>query len=294
MTESGDRIGCKECGWTGVIEQPDGRAPRECECGMVRRLARAMPEQVREAKVERAHLEHVLYSKPKAIGTHLYVTAHWADMCAIIQALMIRHMGKPILVTNDAEVKSVFVGSKSKSSRSDDFKGVIYNDLLDLMSTPGLMIMKLGEHTSANKALPKAFEEAIRARFYSARPLWLVSDPDQPFGRDSVAWSDRVWDLIQRTCIMVQVPKITNPERVVADRAKSVFGDDFLEAGMPSFSPVPIEDTGARRSEHAEAEERRRAKPARKKPPEEEPVDPALAVYGSGVSQSKSTFRRGK
>lgn len=297
MSEKKGDIGCEACSWTGTIEQGPDKPPRECECGMVRRLAWSMPKPVREARVVREHLDSPLYSNPKTMGLHLFISAYWADMLAIIQALMIRHMGRPIFVTNDAEVKSVYVGSRSKQSRTDDYKGVIYNDLQDLMGTPGLMILKMDEAKGSNKALPKAFEEALKCRFNYARPLWLVSDPDSPFSQDSIAWSQPTWDLITRTCVRVEVPKILERESVQMRSLSDLFGPSgggpgpvasAPSAGVEAPAPAPAPDSAPRKAK-AGAIQAPRKEPAA--PAMEEAEDDGISIYGSGIARSKQQNR---
>lgn len=320
--EESEKIGCERCSWTGVIEQGDGKAPRECECGIVRRLAYSLPDYISKARVERAHLETALYATPRAMGMNLYVTAHWDDICAIILALQIRHIGRPIFVTNDGDIKSVYVGSKAKASRTDDFKGPIYNDLQDLMGMPGLMIIRLNAAKGVNKALPRALEEALTYRLDYARPTWLISDPESPFDRNSVGWSDATWSLIARRCVAVSVPrilpKVTPQIKEWSDLMDGPLGAEPVEPSSPapagrvptpprpeppiarvdpsSLPDVDVPAPKARPKPQPSLTPASEPRPARKPAPEardDEEAAPGLGIYGSGVSPGKK-FRRNR
>ncbi len=202
---------CNKCGGVGV-EEINGKL-YECQCAFIRRVAASMPHYIRRSKVLNKHLDLPLISM---INKSIFVSASWNDMKAIIKLMMIKYSNKFIKISSDAEIRDVYVGSKSKSSKSDDFNGEIYNNLQDLMDPPDLMIIKLNEISNKNKAASGALLEALNYRLDRDKPTWAFSDTDKKFDNSSFAYSQAVASLLSNEYqhvnipVMIQKPTIDN------------------------------------------------------------------------------------
>jgi len=252
----------------GVMER-NGKL-YECVCSMLRRVSAAMPPYIRRAEVLQEHLETQLMS---AHNKSLFVVASWADMKPIIKAVMIKNPNMSVKITSDREIRDVFVGSTSRAARGDG--EIVYNNLEDLMNPPHLCIVRLNEMSYKNKAAPGALEEALSFRLDRDKPMWVLSNVSKPFGIDSFAYSESVWDLIS-SMDMLRLPVIHQTDRVPIASVSSAFG----APEMPQVRP-------------SEPSERKSGKGRRKASEPESGSDTGLgSIYGGGLGSSKKIGRR--
>lgn len=268
---------CQKCGDSGILTDADGTI-HECECSLYKRLAMRMPAYIRMAKVTKRHLALPICNQVK---DSLFVIARWADVRAIIKAVMIRNHSLLIQMTSDRELRDVFVGSTSKTSRAEDSDQVVYNSLSDIMSPPDLMIVRLNELKYKNKAMAGVLEEALSYRLDRFRPTWVISDPTDPFGQHSHAYSQNVWEMLHTCFENVTIPQIlTMPQAPSADSApRRTFEAPPAEPdGLTAeeFTPTMGGGGGTKRPKAGV-----RA-PRAPRPTEEEQDNPLLASYGAG------------
>jgi hypothetical protein len=251
---------CETCNGIGTIEK-NGKL-YECKCSFIRRLATFMPPYIRKAEILPKHLELELIEN---IDKSYYIMASWADMKAVIKAIMIKYQSKFIRITSDAEIRDVYVGSKSKAAKSIDYIGEVYNNLEDLVDPPDLMVVRLNEIANRNKAAPGALEEALSFRLDRDKSTWVLSNTNKKFIVGSFAYSESVAELLSTGFKRFSVPEIS---RSNVDR--SLFLESTSLNMANNSSTLHVEDV-----ENKNQEEEERS---------------PLSRYGQGVKPSK--FKR--
>lgn len=257
---------CKECDGSGTIEQ-DGKL-KNCECFYVKQAALSMPPYIRHAVILPQHLELPVLKIINNISPwcrSIFMRGSCADLNAIIKALLLKYPTKWIKLTSDAEIRNVYVGSMSKSARSDDYAGAIYNNIQDLIDPPQLIVIRLNTIANKNKAAPGALEEALNHRLMNDKPVWAYSDDEDAFNPGSFAYSLRVNELLTKSMKEIRIPIIA-PESSIEERGLS---PDFI----PQKHPVLPERPQIKEKEYVDKS------------------DP-LSGYGVGVKKKKSPFGR--
>lgn len=196
-------MSCKTCNGEGVIETEKGLS--ECYCSVFRRLEATLPAFIRMTPIMDAHFKLPVLSHWQ---DSVFLISRWSDSRAIIKILMMRHCAKVHRITSDREIKEVYVGAHSKSSRDDDDSRVVFNTIQDLMEFPDLVFVRLNEIKNPNKAAAGALEEALTLRADRGKPTWVITDPMEPFGVTSYAYSSSVWDLLSTVFRSYTVPAI--------------------------------------------------------------------------------------
>jgi hypothetical protein len=260
---------CNKCNDIGVIEK-EGRL-YECLCAFLRRRAAEMPPYIRKARVKSAHLELSILDQ---IDQSLYVISAWADMKAVIKAVMIKYPKKYIRITSDREIRDVFVGATSRAAKGDEEQVGVFNTLQDLMDLPDLIILRLNEMQYKNKAAPGALLEAISFRLDRDQPTWIISDCDRPFTSTSHAWSESAVELFGTGFLKAVIPRIL-PQVVIEE---SFMAELLPSQTAPKASPGPSEA-----SEEAGVSQARVSEKAPRKGAPEPPA--GLDMYGSGVDK---------
>lgn len=285
---------CEKCGDREVIEK-DGKL-YECVCSFLRRISASMPPYIRKTEILPAHMKLPIM---KAVDRSVYVVATWADMKAVIKAVMIKNPSKFVRISSDAEVRDVFVGSKSKAAKSSGFEGDVYNNLSDLMDPPSLMVMRLNEISYKNKAAAGALEEALSYRLDRDKPTWVFSNMDRRFMAGSFAYSDSVAELLGSGYVRMSIPEIA--PRVSVD--DGLFADPVSPGhGEPVPGSAQLEDLDV--AGPPEAPERGKGRPKRTRPSRPRAEDPEeapgglLSHYGQGLKskpggRSSGGFGRG-
>jgi hypothetical protein len=267
---------CTICGNAGVVER-EGKL-YECECAELRRIAAGMPAFIRTAPVLEAHIKALLPDGKTriidSINKSLYITAYQSDMRAFIKFVMIKYSHKFIRITSDREIRDVYVGSMSSKARGEFSKEAIFNNIEDLVKAPDLLLVRLGELKSRNRAAPGALEEAICYRLDRSLPLWMISDKRAPFHDSSFAWSETVGAILN-SLIRVQVGEIL-PENYVAPPPTSLAESPLAPEQAPT-RVVPRKDPVASP----------RQKPPRIRSVEDDENLGGLSNMGKGVKPSK-------
>lgn len=182
---------CDLCKGEGV--QSKGGKLIECQCAQWRRIAALIPTYIRLTRLSDAHFKSPII---EMVNKSIFLISRWPDSRAIIKIAMIKNHDKLFRLTSDRELRDVFVGNLSKSSKSEEDEGPIYNSIKDFVDLPDLVIIRLNELKYKNKAAPGILEEALSYRADRLKPTWLLSDPMDPFGASSVSYSPTVWDFI--------------------------------------------------------------------------------------------------
>jgi len=268
---------CAKCGGREVVER-EGKL-YECVCAFIKRIATSMPPYVRKAEILPAHLELPII---KSVDQSIYVSAAWSDMKAVIKAVMLKYSNKFTKVSSDAEIRDVFVGSKSKASKTDDYNGEVFNNLQDLMDPPDLMIVRLNEMAYKNKAAAGALEEALSYRLDRDKPTWVLSDLDKRFVRGSFSYSDSVAELLSTGYFRMNIARISKRPSI----------DDVL-----FVDPADANQFVNPGDEHASPQQPPPRSKHKKQDPEDLPLgveaDSPLAQYGSGIDKPKRFGGRG-
>jgi hypothetical protein len=263
-------MACKECSGTGTVER--GGKLFNCECFYVKQATNRMPMHIRRADILPAHMALPII---QFIDRSLYVRGTYSDIKAVIKATILRHETKWIKLTSDAEIRNVYVGSMSKSSKSEDYVGDIYNNLQDLMDPPNLVIVHLNVISNKNKAAPGALEESLAHRINNDKPIWVFSTYESPFTQSSYAYSARVNEIIDSGFLPVDIPRINQADQhsLIARPEASIF-----------------EPEAAGTAWNTESKKSKKAKAAR-----DDDIDPSLAAWGAGVKRkSKKPFGNGE
>ena len=267
---------CKKCDGHGTVEK-DGKL-YECECEMLRRIAMSMDAAIRKAPARDEHLNHPLI---ELVTKDCFVVASWADMKAILKVATIKHYPRFIKVISDLDIKTVFVGARSKQSHADDYQGPVFNSIEDLMDPPSLAVVVLNRLTHDNKAASGALEEALCYRLDKAKPTWVLSDLDRPFSVGSPAYSSSVSDLLQTAYQPVNVPRITPQMSLTA--AMNHVGGQMPES---TLSPEPAPRQLYQPRQERGGPPQRRIQSA----PQDEDI---TTMVGTGIQKKKKFQTRG-
>jgi hypothetical protein len=275
---------CAKCSGEGVlsvvVKDEKGEVKDklvECECAIIKRLAGAMPPEVRMAQVHKAHAMHPITGM---MGRSLFVKATYADMLSVIKAAIYKNNGRYVRTTSDAEIRNVGVGSTSRKARGEDAKDV-YNDFTDLMESPPLVVVWLNKLGHKNRAAPGFLIEALTVRIDKRKPTWVVSDLDYPFGPGSFSYSDALWSFLNIGFQRVEIPRILR----------------FDEDGTVTAAPAPVMSAPVARPEpklEPEYAAGQQEPPRRERRPQisdEEDTTPA-GMKGMGEGNKKNRFQR--
>jgi hypothetical protein len=251
---------CPKCSGEGVIAVlvPEETGPKqgirgvqlsekdklvECQCAMIKRLSYAMPAEVRMARVLPTHAALPIISMT---NRSLFVKSTYADLLSVLKAAVYKTQGRHIRMTNDAEIRDVGVGSRSRRAKGEDARDV-YNDFHDLMEVPPLVVVLLNRLGHKNRAAAGYLIESLTVRIDKRRPTWVVSDLDNPFGPGSFAFSDAVWSFLHIGFEKVEIPRILRFENAEAPApapaAPPVFETEFVpRADRKRRMPNPSDD----------------------------------------------------
>lgn len=260
---------CQQCGDTGILTKPGSDTLVECQCALVRRLAASMPPHIRRANTVREHFDLPLVRKPFRSA---FVRSSWADMKAMVKAVIMTNPSSYIKVTSDREILDVYLGKKARGVRDFETRKVrtaadledsdaSYNSIEDLMDAPKLCVVRLNEIGYKNKSAAGVLLEAVEYRVDRDKPVWVVQDTMKPFTQGSPAWSETVWEYLTTTIPSADIP------RLAPAVALELTDNDF--AYRSSAEPSRAGDSAQRRLSDAQAA----PAPARPVPPAPDPVE---------------------
>lgn len=268
---------CTKAGWC-MVRVGTEDVPYECMCGHLRRVASGMPPYIRLANVEKAHVHLSVVREPRA---NLYIEGHWNDMRAIAKILMMTGTNGHVLIVDEIELRDVYVGSMSKAAKSQDYAGVVYNNISEFVGPPDLLIVRLNTIVNKNKAMAGVLLEAVKVRTDYGKATWLLSDIEKPFSPSSLSYSDEVMAIIAARFKKVLVPRINKTNEQVAT--------EFLQPSSSlSLDPEPEQrpEPKTRKIGHDPEAEPVRRPPRRRADEDREELPGGLGAYGSGVKQS--------
>lgn len=295
---------CAECPkGNGTIEK-DGKL-YECMCATLRRVGSTMPSYIRKAMVTPYHISLPLIRNPR---NHYYILCSWSDLKAVIKLVMLLNSNRVVKITSDREIRDVYVGSKSRRAIGDNSDGEVLNSLEDLVDHPFLVILRLNELFYKNKAAAGALEEAMSIRLHKDKPLWVINNRENPFGKGSIAWSPSVEDLIsgfeyleiprinrntdesdepssfedgQKTIATIQAPSLNRQKRPSLSRSEPILHTVSIDEEDPISQDV--DDTPTPRKDRLSIDTSG----------VNDEVEPSpLARYGSGLSNKKNRSKR--
>jgi hypothetical protein len=247
-----------------------------------------MPAFIRTAPVLEGHIRTLLPDGKTrlmdAINRSLHITAYQADMRAFIKLVMIKYSNKFVRITSDREIRDVYVGSTSSKARGEFSKEPVYNNIEDLVKSPDLLLIKLNELKSKNRAASGALEEAMCYRLDRKQPLWMVSDKREPFHDSSFAWSETIGSIL-RSLVQVRVEAIL-PDNYVPPPPTSLESSPLAPEPVhasPSPAPTPRKEPVASPSPKPKAPVRQ----IRSVPDAPDEMPSGFENFGKGVKPSK-------
>ena len=106
-----------------------------------------------------------------------------AHLKFVVHAKMTREKDWTFRVITDEEIKRVFVGAESYTSRKKEERDlkVTFNSLADLVREYDLVIVRLGQLGYKNRAAPGAFRETLLHREAVREATWIVEPPGDEF-----------------------------------------------------------------------------------------------------------------
>ena len=186
--------GCSICNNPdGKIEIDEHGSTRQCACSFRAHCQKRLPPDI-------AGTEPILTSPLLHIGRpgevivdltteNLFIKSWWADFAPhLLMALtyrMLQNLMFPFRITNDAELRDVYVGSKAYTARSRQRRDEIptYNGLADFIGGDReLVIIRLGGLGYKNRAMPGIMHEALVLRRMASKPTWIIEEPNSIFG----------------------------------------------------------------------------------------------------------------
>lgn len=266
---------CRFCNNERYVEK-DG-VIHECVCAALKRIGRDMPRGIRSAKVKRQHAVHPVCRR---FEDNVWLVSNWEDAKAFVKILMLTNNGKFIRLTSDLEIKNIYVGSKSRKTVGEGYEGPVYDNVSEFTEPPDLVIVRLNAMAAKNKAAAGALEEALVVRVDYDRPTWVLTDPENPFGPGSVAYSDSVMELIFTRFDRVVVPAINERLNI----GEAVFQMENMGASDEDEDPKPKDE------DPKKSKKRKRKRPPVDDEEEDENTNGAF-MYGSGLDRSKKIRR---
>jgi hypothetical protein len=230
-------LGCKECGFTGIIEK-DNKV-FECQCSLNRRIAMSMPLNVRITTVIKEHAIHPIVNM---IRKNLFVTAASDDMKAIAKVVIYKNSDLFIRITDDTMIRDVGVGATGRKARGDN-ADIVYNSLHEYVDPPALLIIELGRLGYKNKAAAGLLEEAISMRVNSGY-IWLFSDKNSPFGPASHSYSEELWRYINSPIFeKIDIQRINKAESLTATAPTRHVESETSNLSVQKKAPNKSEDS---------------------------------------------------
>jgi len=189
---------CPDCFGTGMVpEAPDPpHPPKHTRCTCVIRKDVL-------ANVERGlpglSKAPVIKSSP-LLGkeaSNLWITGG-SDFLAHLRHVAVRQPTMWFLrVTSDAELVTAWLADVAlKGSEIIDPDAYMvrtkYLSIVDLVTPPDLVVIRMGVKVARNAASPEVLAEALRERSHLMRPTWVWDEPGHPLNAGHLFWSKDV------------------------------------------------------------------------------------------------------
>lgn len=150
-----------------------------------------------------------------------------------------------VRILTDMTLLNVYVGNTNyklrPQSQREDGSLLIANSIEDLLSTPDLAIIRLGQVVHYNKAAANVLAETLALRFNLGKPTWLIEPADRkfsPYARNDfgvsigmVSCNEETQDFVSKNYKSL---KLTTSVKVVEPSAGGVVEDE--ESGTVSLS----------------------------------------------------------
>jgi len=139
---------------------------------------------------------------------NVFLHGHWDDLLAHLKCAFIRkyHMTGRVeafsfQIVTDERLKNVYLSNEAYSTkqRKKRDEGETFNALSDLIGNfYQLVVIRLGFLGYKNVAMPGILKEALLLRQGMNLPVWLVEEPESPFGPGHFSWSLEVNEYVGR------------------------------------------------------------------------------------------------
>jgi hypothetical protein len=193
--------GCSICNNPdGKIETDEHGSTRQCACSFRADCQKRLPPDIAGAEpILTSPLLHI--GKPGEVVVdltteNLFIKSRWGDLAPhlllVLTYRMLQNLMFPFRVTNDAELRDVYVGSRAYNARSRQRRDEIptYNGLADFIGGDReLVVIRLGGLGHRNRAMPGILLESLVLRRMASKPTWIVEEPNSIFGEGHFSYS---------------------------------------------------------------------------------------------------------
>ena len=257
---------CEQCHGAGVIPVPGIFPPRlrQCVCTHVREIAinveRGWPGLIRAPKLPKGK-RPVLKGK---LTRDLRICAPLTWFRTQMRWAAVRRPPNwSFKVVSDVDLMRAWLGSVSLKGMDlidPDAAAVSLQHLtlVDLIEPPGLLVIRLGVKTAANKEMANVLLETLYHRSHLGKPTWLYHDPTNPFDETMRSYSLEAalfikhWEYIEkrpprkRRALGARPNTPLNPAGL--QQAEDLIEEDVdlsaaLDASSDAVEPAYTEDT---------------------------------------------------
>jgi hypothetical protein len=186
---------CKGEQWLYEYEEENLVAKR-CVC-LVRKLLHAfLGPELCKAKWIKSELYQGEQDKT---GNNLFIRGTWEVICRhlywVLSAKYLYSPGFTYKIVDDIRLLRIWLGDEKYTNKPREIRDHVecYNNLLDLLPYPSLVIIRLG-FVERNKAMADVFHEALKTRKFM--PTWIVEGNEQ-FVYGHSAYNNEVHDYIR-------------------------------------------------------------------------------------------------
>lgn len=196
-------MACEECGGAGFLENPiDPPHPptfKRCVCmlkqDIIRNVERGMRGLTKQPNLKSP--SPLMGKENKSI----IVTAG-NNFLSHLKYVAVR---QPTIwnfkVASDAELVTAWLGSVALSGKEildpDSYMvSTRYLTIVDLVSPPDLLVIRMGVKIARNQAASEVLAEAVNTRIHESKPTWIWDEPNHPLNPGHMFWSDQLgWAL---------------------------------------------------------------------------------------------------
>ena len=243
MTNPVGKPGCPVCGGEGVVlveeEERFGaqsvRHPpafRRCKCvlhlDILSNVEKGMPGLSKAARVKESTL-------PAFSNENLWVTAPKPWFTAHLRHVAIRQPPTWYFkVVSDVDLITAWLASaalKGQEILDPDAANVslAHLTLVDLVTPPTLLIVRLGVKVARNVAAPEVLLEALQHRAHLNLPTWIWDQPTYPLEEGHICYSAQVGDYLSDW----NHKSVGSPSPRAVPKGTGGFVDMSLPGGLP-------------------------------------------------------------